>query len=207
MLRTASFMEVVWQSGTFVVCVSEITFTHVHWKYMTFVSKVALVKSDYWTMKYTICNVIVWPLITQVWSSVHLVSLRSRPMISLHTTAQACHRKYAAALLLVAYLCQNQWKSLAGQDCIWNDDCLLWHVTVPTAVSITKFSLKILFGQVMSIYCENYIKSMHWLCGQIAETLLCWAAGTCGYHCDIMFNKLQLTNDTEVCLYWGKGAV
>jgi len=88
------------------------------------------------------CNdVIIWPLITQVWSSVHLVSLRSRPMTSLHTTAQACRRKYAAALLLVAYLCQNQWKSSAGQDCIWNDDCLLWHVTVPTAVFITKFGL------------------------------------------------------------------
>ena len=93
---------------------------------MAFESKVALVKSVYWTMKYTVCNdVIIWPLITQVWSSVHLVSLRSRPMTSFHTTARACRRKYAAALLLVEYLCQNQWKSSAGQDCVCNDDCLL----------------------------------------------------------------------------------
>ena len=33
------------------------------------------------------------------------------------------------------------------------------------------------------------------------------AAGTCGYHCDIMVSNLQLRNDTEVCLCWGKGEV
>jgi len=55
---------------------------------MTLEGKFALVTSDYYTVKYAVCNdVIIRPLITQVWSSVHLVNLRSRLMTSLHTTA------------------------------------------------------------------------------------------------------------------------
>jgi hypothetical protein len=121
MLHTCKFRGSCVGKAALLLCVSVKLLLDMYIENMTFESKVALVKSDYWTMKYVypVCNdVIIWPFITQDWSSVHLVSLRSRPMTSLHTTAQACRKKYAAALLSVAFLCQNQWKSSAGQDCI-----------------------------------------------------------------------------------------